>query len=137
MPSEILDKPARLTEEELEKIRRHPIIGARILDPLSAYSDEIPIVLYHHEQYDGSGYPEGLAGERIPYLARILAVADVFDALSSQRPYRAPWSTDRVVRYILDGAGTMFDPDVVAVFAREMGAGTVPEQEGVEPCAVV
>ncbi len=134
----ILDTPGRLTVKDLELMRAHVVIGARILEPISAYVDEIPIVLYHHEQYDGTGYPEGLAGEQIPFLARVLAVADVFDALISDRPYRKPWSLDRVGSYIEEGAGSLFDPRVVDAFleTREH-ARRKQEEEGVEACAVL
>ena len=116
-------------------MRSHVTTGARILEPISAYADEIPIVLYHHEQYDGGGYPEGLVGEKIPWLARVLAVADNFDALSSERPYRAPWSRDRVVRFIAEGSGTLFDPTVVAAFLRVIRAEDLgQDREGEEKC---
>ncbi len=138
VPAQILDKPGELTMEEMETMRSHVVIGARILEPISAYADEIPIVLYHHEQFDGNGYPEGLAGERIPFLARVMAVADVFDALISDRPYRKPWSLDRVVSFIEDGAGSMFDPRVVDAFRETLDyARRKQEEEGVETCAVL
>ena len=97
-------------------MREHVRIGARILEPIEAYAAEIPVVLSHHEKWDGSGYPDGLAGEEIDIKARILAVADVFDALISERPYRPGWEFDRVVETIRSGAGKDFDPQVVDAF---------------------
>ena len=138
VPAEVLDKPGSLTAEEMELMRSHVTIGARILEPISAYADEIPIVLYHHEQYDGSGYPEGLVGEQIPFHARIMGVADVFDALISERPYRKSWSLERVVSYIERGAGTLYDPRVVEAFLETLEyAKRKQKAEGVEACAVL
>jgi len=116
----VLDKPGALTPDEFKEIREHPRIGARILEPISAYADVVPLVLQHHERFDGKGYPEGLAGEAISPGARILAVADVFDALSSDRPYRGRWERGDALAHIEKGAGTQFDPEVVATFLRMM-----------------
>ncbi|MCD4675082.1 MAG: HD domain-containing protein [Desulfobacula sp.] len=115
-PLTILDKPGRLTDEEYEIIKEHPVIGARILEPIEAYADVLPIVLQHHEQYDGKGYPHGLAGEDIALSARILAVADVYDAVVSDRPYRHGWIEEKAVKMITQEAGTHFDPKVVDAF---------------------
>ncbi len=128
VPSEILNRAGRLTPEEEKVMRNHVHIGARILEPISAYVREIPIVLYHHERYDGSGYPEGLAGDRIPLHARILAVADVFDALRSDRPYRRGWEMDQVIEYICNGSGTRFDPAVVTALLEVIQRGEADEQ---------
>lgn len=135
VPTTILDKPGDLTHEEMALMRRHPVIGAKILEPISAYAKEIGIVLYHHECPDGSGYPEGLVGDAIPYLARILAVADVFDALTSDRPYRRPWSIERTVTYIRDGAGRKFDAGVVTAFFDLRREDGLDDGQGVDPCA--
>ena len=94
-------------------IKKHPSIGARILEPIESYKDIIPIVLQHHERYDGKGYPGGLSGDEIDIGARILAVADVFDALKSDRPYREGWAVERVIDLISEEAGRQFHPDVV------------------------
>jgi putative nucleotidyltransferase with HDIG domain len=118
VPTSILDKPDRLTENETSIVWQHPGTGARILEPVTAYRDVIPLVLQHHESYDGSGYPEGLAGDCIAAGARILSVADVFDALISDRPYRQGWPKDKVMQIIQEGAGTQFDPEVVRVLMR-------------------
>ena len=91
-------------------------MGARILEPIDAFADVIGIVRYHHERLDGSGYPDGLRGREIPLLARITAVADVYDALVSDRPYRARWDVERARRHIAEMAGIRFDPTVVQAF---------------------
>jgi putative nucleotidyltransferase with HDIG domain len=116
IPLEILDKPDRLNDEEFAVIRTHPDRGAKILEPVRAYAPVIPMVRHHHERYDGSGYPDGLAGTTIPLGARILAVADVYDAVSVTRPYREAWSHAEVCAYLRENAGTLFDPEVVAAF---------------------
>jgi putative nucleotidyltransferase with HDIG domain len=119
-PPEILDKPGRLTPDEANTMRLHVRIGARILEPIAAYADVIPIVLQHHEWFDGTGYPDGLAGEAISLGARIFAVADCFDALVSDRPYRAGMEPERVVEVIKQGAGRQFDPQVIQAFLEVM-----------------
>ncbi len=112
----ILDKPAKLTDQEFDHVKEHPAIGARILEPVSVFADAINIVLHHHERWDGSGYPFGLKGDGICLGARILAVADVYDALVSQRPYRDGWLLDKVLEHIDEGSGTKFDAEVVKAF---------------------
>jgi len=116
----ILDKPGKLTDEEYQVIKEHPGIGARILEPIGAYARVTPMVLQHHEWFNGKGYPGGLAGETICLGARILAVADVFDSLISDRPYRAGWERERAASFIKDGAGRQFDPNVVHAFSELM-----------------
>jgi putative nucleotidyltransferase with HDIG domain len=118
VPSAILDKPGRLTQEEFEIVQQHPATGARILEPVSAYREVIPLVLQHHERFDGGGYPGGLTGDSIDAGARILSVADVYDALASDRPYRESWPKEKVMQIIKEGAGTQFDPEVVRVLIR-------------------
>jgi putative nucleotidyltransferase with HDIG domain len=113
VPARILDKPGKLTDEEYRIIREHSRLGARILEPVAAYADIIPIVLQHHERFDGKGYPDGLTGENIALGARILAVADVFDALLSDRPYRAGMELNQVLEIVKEEAGRQFDPVVV------------------------
>ncbi len=115
IPASILDKPERLTEEEYAIIKTHPQVGARILEPIKTYRDIIPIVEQHHEAYNGTGYPYGLSGEQIDFKARILAVADVFDALKSDRPYRKGWPVDKVIEFMKEQAGKQFDPAVIKV----------------------
>ena len=120
VPVAILDKPGALDDQEYALIKKHPFIGARILEPIASYKDIIPMVLHHHERYDGKGYPGGLSGNKIDFSARILAVADVFDALRSDRPYREGWALERVINLIREESGRQFDPDVVEAFLTIM-----------------
>jgi putative nucleotidyltransferase with HDIG domain len=124
---EILDKPGKLTDEERQMMNRHVTIGARILEPIAAYAKIIPIVLQHHECFDGNGYPDGLAGEAISLGARIFAVADRFEALTSERPYRKALHHKRAAQYIKKRAGIEFDPIVVQAFLEFMA-----EEEGIK-----
>ena len=130
VPADILDKPGALTPEEMQTMRDHVTVGARILTPIAAYADMIPIVLRHHERMDGSGYPDGLAGEEIPFLARLLAVPDVFDAVTSDRPYRGAWPPERAVDFIIEHTAAHFDPLVVDAFRAVMAepAPEIPEE---------
>jgi putative nucleotidyltransferase with HDIG domain len=125
VPLAILDKPGKLTEEEYAKVKDHSAIGAKILEPINAYADIIPMVIQHHERYDGKGYPRGLAGKAIDINARILAVADVYDALISSRPYRQGWIEDKVVELLKNEAGRQFDPDVVEAFLGILATSTI------------
>jgi HAMP domain-containing protein len=116
--SKMLDKPSRLSEAEMDVVRGHVEMGARILEPVPALADAVPIVLQHHEQYDGKGYPHGLVGEEIHLGARILMVADYYDAMRSARPYRPPGERQEVVDSIAREAGKKFDAQVVGVFLQ-------------------
>ncbi len=116
VPEYVLLKPGRLTDEEFSKIKQHPEIGAAILDPVEFPWPVLPVVKYHHERWDGKGYPEGLAGEDIPLSARILSVADVYDALTSNRSYRHAWDHEKAVAEIVRSIGTQFDRQVVEAF---------------------
>lgn len=116
IPQEILDKPGRLTDAERAIIETHPVVGARILAPIGTYADVMGIVRHHHERWDGAGYPDKLAGRAIPRLARVLSVADVYDALTSSRPYRAGIPHEKVLGILRADAGTAFDPEVVEAF---------------------
>jgi putative nucleotidyltransferase with HDIG domain len=116
----ILDKPGSLTNDERRCVEQHPQIGANILEPITTYAEIIPIVLQHHEQFFGTGYPDGLAGEAICIGARILSVADVFDALASKRPYRARWKRKCAVGFIKQGIDYKFDPKVIEAFLEVM-----------------
>lgn len=120
VPIAILDKPGKLTDEEYQIVKKHPGIGARILEPIVAYKEIIPMVLQHHERYDGKGYPNGLSGDAVHIGARILAVSDVYDALKSDRPYREGWEVEHVISLITKEAGRQFDPDVVEAFLSIM-----------------
>ena len=99
-------------------MERHPVIGARILIGCDVHPFYVETVLYHHEAWDGRGYPNGLKGDEIPLSARILTVADVFDVLTSQRPYKAPLSLDAARERLLKGAGTSFDPQIIQAFLQ-------------------
>ncbi len=116
VPEYVLLKPGRLTEEEFAKIKAHPEIGAAILEPVEFPWPVLPVVRHHHEKWDGTGYPDGLAGEDIPLTARIMAAADVYDALTSSRSYRGAWTHERAVEVINNDSGTHFDPKVVVAF---------------------
>ena len=118
IPPSILDKPGMLTEEEFAVVRRHPSKGAEILEPIPNLQKVIPIVVQHHERFDGKGYPNGLSGEFISLHARILALADVADALLSDRPYRPGWSREKVLVYTEENSGLQFDPTVVEAYHR-------------------
>jgi putative nucleotidyltransferase with HDIG domain len=126
VPGFILDKPDKLTDEEWTIIKEHPAKGALILEPIPAFNEVVPLVAQHHERFDGNGYPLRLAGTDISPGARILAVADVYDALISDRPYRPGWRLNEVIQYINSKAGLDFDPEVVLAFrslkADEHGA---------------
>lgn len=122
VPITIIDKKGRLTDEEMAVMRSHVTIGAKILEPLTALEDVIPIVLYHHERFDGKGYEAGLAGTDIPRLARILCVADSYDAMRSDRPYRAGRSPDETLEEIALCSGSQFDPDAVQAFVEYMSS---------------
>ena len=118
VPVEILRKPGRLDEREFSLIREHPAIGARILEPVARLRAVAPLVRASHERYDGSGYPDGLAGDQIPLGARIIAVCDAFDAMTSDRPYRKRGTPDDAVRELRLHAGSQFDPAVVEAFCE-------------------
>lgn len=116
VPDEILGKPDKLTDEEYEVIKKHPVRGYEILKHLKQFRKVLPGVLHHHEEVDGTGYPYGLKGDQIPMMARILAVADGFDAMTSDRAYRAGMSVERATRIIRNGSGSQWDSEVVEAF---------------------
>jgi putative nucleotidyltransferase with HDIG domain len=113
---EVLRKPGKLTPEEFEHIKSHTEIGYKILADIKELAEVLPVVLHHHEQWDGGGYPRGLAGTTIPFLARIVAVADAFDAMGSDRPYRKGMSEEKVDAILKGGAGQQWDAAVVQAF---------------------
>lgn len=123
IPPEILDKPGHLTSAEQEFMHKHVRVGVRILEPIAAYAEVIPILRHHHERFDGSGYPDGLSGEDISLGGRIYAVADDHDALNSDRPYRKAMGRKRTVEFIKRGAGSRYDPKVVEAFLKVMEQG--------------
>ncbi len=116
VPESVLTKPGRLTDDEFELIKNHPEIGVRILRDIPQLADVLPGVLHHHERWDGKGYPYGLAGEHIPLFARLLALADSFDAMSSTRTYRSAMPRTTVLDEIRKGSGTQFDPSFAEIF---------------------
>ncbi len=118
IPDGILLKPGPLTDEEWIVMKKHPALAFDLLSPIHYLRQALDIPHYHHEKWDGSGYPHGLAGIQIPVAARIFAVVDVWDALRSDRPYRAGWSEDKVREHIRGGSGTHFDPQVVDAFMQ-------------------
>jgi len=122
VPEEILNKPGKLTDEEFEVIKRHPTMGYEILKPIKSFQAILDGVLYHHENPDGSGYPEGLVGEQTPLTARIIHVVDVFDALTSNRSYRGKFPILRALEILREEAGTKLDGQVVAVFLSGLNA---------------
>jgi putative nucleotidyltransferase with HDIG domain len=120
IPVEILDKDGKLTKEEQKVMREHVCLGARILEPIAAYAEVVPIVLHHHEKFNGDGYPNGLAGKAISLGGRIFAVADTFDALTSNRPYREAMNREYAIEVIKQGGGSQYDPDIVKAFLEVM-----------------
>ena len=121
VPPEILWKNGALTPEEFEVMLHHPTWGLEIVEKMSFLPIDVPAtVLHHHERYDGTGYPSGLAGQDIPLAARIVAIADVFDALTSVRSYKPAWSYQAATEHMMAGAGTQFDPWLVRVFVTDV-----------------
>ena len=122
IPDAILQKPGKLTDDEFAVMRQHPIIGARILGehPTGLLKLAATVALNHHEKWDGSGYPHGLAGEAIPHAARIVALADVFDALINSRPYKAAWPQEKAIEFIQSQSGKHFDPALVEAFMAHL-----------------
>lgn len=120
VPTSILLKPGKLDPDEWELMKTHTTRGADFLEPIAYLKPALAIPRSHHERWDGTGYPGGLAGHAIPLPARIFAIVDVYDALTSDRPYRDAWTPERALAHIRDGAGTHFDPDVAAAFAEMM-----------------
>jgi len=118
IPDAILQKPGKLTPDEWEIMKQHAQIGAEIIgdDNSSLLQMASRIALRHHEKWDGSGYPDGLVGNAIPLEARIVSIADVFDALTSKRPYKEPWTIEATTNYILAESDKQFDPELVAAF---------------------
>ena len=118
VPDSILLKPGPLSDQEWEIMRRHPQYAHDFLVPIDYLRPAVDIPLRHHERWDGSGYPDKLAGDTIPLPARIFSVIDVWDALTSDRPYRSAWPRQKALKYILEQSGTHFDPEVVRQFLK-------------------
>lgn len=122
---DILLKPGRLSTEEFEKIKEHPVIGANILEQLGLWENERLIIRCHHERFDGTGYPDGLKQTEIPFLARILSVADVYDAIASDRAYRSKMEESVILKIMSEGSGSQFDPDIIAAFMQAYKDGLI------------
>jgi putative nucleotidyltransferase with HDIG domain len=122
-PASVLDKAGELNAEELQIMRDHVKIGVRILEPIPGFRDALPMVAQHHEWFDGTGYLAGLAGENIDLHARILAVADCYDAIISDRPYRKGFTPLRALHILQQRSGTQFDPLIINIFTRISEAG--------------
>jgi putative nucleotidyltransferase with HDIG domain len=126
LPRSLLRKPGPLNARELALVRLHPVVGARIVAPLLRRKGSLECVLYHHEHWDGRGYPLGRHGACIPETARVLSVADAFDAMTSLRPYRAPLAPDSALAELERCSGSQFDPVVARTFADAWDAGELP-----------
>jgi HD-GYP domain-containing protein (c-di-GMP phosphodiesterase class II) len=125
VPARILGKRAPLTPNERLQIQRHPSAGGLLVEPIRSARRALPYVLHHHERWDGGGYPHGLRGREIPVEARVLAVADAFDAMTSPRPYRRPLTTERALAEVDRCAGTQFDPEVAGAFLAVWSRGVL------------
>jgi ribonuclease P protein subunit RPR2 len=133
IPEDILCKAGPLSGEEWALMRGHPVIGAQIVAPIRFLGDAAQVIRHHHERFDGTGYPDGLAGRAIPLPARIFAVADSFDAMISDRPYRRACRIEVAIEEIEDGAGTQFDPEVVDAFVSLVEEKSLTATEGDDP----
>jgi putative two-component system response regulator len=123
IPDAILLKPGRLTAEEWTLIKEHPVVGERICAPLKSFRMVLPIIRHHHEKFDGSGYPDGLRGEAIPVTARVLQVVDVYDALTTERPYKKAFSVTEALQTMREEvAKGWWDPHIFAQFEQLVGS---------------
>lgn len=127
VPDLILNKPGSLSPEERRIVERHPVTGYTMCKRLGFMRDELDVIRHHHERWDGMGYPDRLAGDHIPLLARVLAIADVYDAVTSARSYRGPWSHEQARVYIIEQAGRQFDPHCVEVWSKLTAGGPIRE----------
>lgn len=136
VPDSILHKPGPLTEEQWVVMRCHPETALRMLEPIDYLRPALDIPYCHHERWDGTGYPRGLRGEEIPLAARIFSVVDVWDALSSDRPYRRAWSRSKVLDELVRQRGQRFDPQVVDTFLSILNRGCEKNRAEAVPCAI-
>ena len=132
VPDRLLDKPSSLTAEEVALMDTHPLVGESILRPISQLRNVAAIIRNHHERWDGAGYPDGLSGEHIPVGSRILALADSFDAMTSQRPYRSSLSVAEAREKIAGHLGTQFDPTIGLTFLDMIGSGEILPEDQLE-----
>ena len=116
VPDDLLMKPGKLTDDEMERVKNHVQLGASMIEMLGEMHPIVPVIRHHHEAYDGSGYPDGLRGEEIPLISRIVSVADMYDAMTSDRPYRQRRSHEQAVQEIIRTAGIKLDPRVSEAF---------------------
>jgi HD-GYP domain-containing protein (c-di-GMP phosphodiesterase class II) len=116
----VMGKPYQFTPEERGLVRGHPAIGAQMLEPIESLGAARPLVRSHHERMDGAGYPDGLRGDRIPRLARMLCIADAYDGMTSERPYRSAMTKSRAAEELASTAGSQFDPELVKVFCEKV-----------------
>jgi HD-GYP domain-containing protein (c-di-GMP phosphodiesterase class II) len=121
IPDRILTKPGRLNDEEFGYMKKHPEFGAEIVEPIGKLKKLMPNILHHHERYDGNGYPSGLKAKKIPLFARIIAIADSFDAMTSDRPYRPRLNIEIAFKELKDNSGTQFDPRLARIFLKDYG----------------
>jgi len=124
---EILTKAGSLSDEEWIEMKKHPEVGAELIKDIHFLGSAIPVILYHHERWNGSGYPYGLKGEKIPVAARIVAIADSFDAMTTQRPYRKELSPDQAFNEVVSGSGIQYDPLIVETFQHAWENGDITE----------
>lgn len=130
VPEQILCKDGPLSGSEWDVMRRHPVIGADIVEPIAFLGETVrDLVRHHHERFDGDGYPDGLRGTAIPLPARIFSIADSFDAMTSDRPYRGSIGIERALAELRGGAGSQFDPEIVRVFVQMIEDGPVGDDE--------
>lgn len=120
LDEKFLNKPGKLTEDEWKEIKRHPEIGYRMLSTVNEMADLANYVLYHHERWDGHGYPKGLKGDEIPFVSRIISIADTYDAMTSDRSYRSALPKEVVIAELQKNSGTQFDPELVRVFIEKV-----------------
>jgi len=137
VPDAVLHKESKISEKEFAIIKKHPVIGANILETIGAFKDLVPIVYHHHERYDGTGYPNGIYGEQIPLLSRIISVADSFDAMTSTRPYRKALDIGAALLEIELNSGTQFDPSVTNAFIARFGDIFEEAVKNMEPDYVI